>query len=89
MVFASGFSGDIVAQDLAKEILRCSAIFGIEKIFSVFPNIGFFSGSVVKPLWSMIRAWMTEGELQDFAQRRCLMCLMWTLRSGADPGPLW
>ncbi|CAK8997629.1 unnamed protein product [Durusdinium trenchii] len=43
MVFASGFSGDIVAQDLAKEILR----------------------SVVKPLWSMIRAWMTEGELQD------------------------
>eukprot|EP00434_Breviolum_minutum_P037040 symbB.v1.2.032831.t1/scaffold3926.1/size48177/2 len=43
MVFAFSASGDLVTQDLAKEILR----------------------SVVKPLWSMIRAWMTEGELQD------------------------
>ena len=31
------------------------------------PNC-LFSGSVVKPLWSMIRAWMTEGELQDDTQ---------------------
>lgn len=45
------------------------------KCYSACPASSAFlkiQGSVVKPLWSMIRAWMTEGELQDVGEARCV-----------------